>query len=171
MKEMNNRGFTIIEIIMSFSLIMILCVGLFLTATNYKNKQQLESSKRALQTYKTTLTADIQKDITEKGLKEIKTCTSINNNCYELVFYDSTSKKIQKSLDKSILYGNVNYSVKEQSLTNIGKITLKQTTKNFTSFSTGKSTIYKLTIEINHQEINDNYNIEIVASSFKNQES
>lgn len=174
MKTMNNKGFTLIEIILSFSFIMVICIGLFVTANNYKNKQQLESSKRDLQTYKTTLLTDIQKDITEKELKEITECTSISN-CYELSFNDNTQKVIQKdSSSKVIIYGGIKYPVKEESLTTIGTLSLIQSEQDVTTLkyaSTGKGVIYKLTIPISHQEVTDNYDIVIVTTAFKSSQS
>lgn len=170
MKKVNNKGFTLIEIILSFSLIMVICVGLFVTANNYKNKQQLESSKRDLQTYKVTLFTDIQKDITDKGLEKIIKCSSISN-CYELSFKDNTKKVIQKdSSSKVIIYGGIKYPVKEETLTTIGTLSLIQSEQNvrtFKYYSTGKGVIYKLTIPIRHQEVTDNYDIVIVATAFK----
>lgn len=170
MKKLNNKGFTLIEIILSFAFIMVICIGLFVTANNYKSKQQLESSKRDLQTYKATLITDIQKDITEKGLKEINECVSISN-CYEISFYDNTQKVVQKdSSSKIIIYGGIKYPVKEETLTTIGTLSLIQSEQDVTTIkydSTGKGVIYKLSIPIIHQEVTDNYDIVIIATAFK----
>ena len=59
MEKINNKGFTIIEVILSFSFIMIISVGLFISATNYKNKQQQESAKRDLETFKMNIISEI----------------------------------------------------------------------------------------------------------------
>lgn len=166
MKLVNNKGFSIIEIIICFAFTMVIAIGLFLIASNYKTKQQLESSKRDLQTYKTTLVFDIQKDITEKGLSKIETCDSIDN-CYEITFNDETQKIIQKT-SKTIIYGNIDYPLKEQALTTIGSFSLKSQEHTATTQGwTGTATVYKLLIPINHSEITEDYNIEIIATAFK----
>lgn len=164
MNNLNNRGFTIVEIIISFSFVMVIALGLFLITTNYKNKQQLESSKRDLLTYKTTLVSDIQNDITIKGINTITACPNISN-CYDLTFNDSTKKRIQKKVETNnsyISYDNTNYYPKEKNLTTIGDFVFNQ--KN-----TEVGTVYKLLIPIEHRELIDtNYNIKIVTTSFKN---
>lgn len=171
MKIVNNKGFTIIEIIFSFSFIMVIAIGLFVVAGNYKTKQQTESSKRDLKTYKTILVADIQKDITEKGLDKIEPCDS-KDSCYTITFNDASSKDVQKdSESKIIIYGSVSYPVKEQTLTTLGELSLSS--RNVTVQTQGKAgevVIYKLIIPLSHLEINDDYDIELVATSFKNQE-
>lgn len=168
MRQVNNKGFTIIEIIICFSFIMIISVSLFLIASNYKTRQQIESSKRSLLAYKNLLISDIQKDITQKGLKKIEACIS-SSNCYKVLFNSGDEKIIQKYSDEIVRYGEIDYKVKEEDITTIESITLTQNEHNLTvQGDSGKGVIYKLIISINHRELVDGYNIEIVSSAFKN---
>lgn len=72
MKKLNNKGITIIEILLCFVLVVGITSSLFSSLNSYKNKQQLESNRNAIVTYKNLLTKDIQDDLIKKGLKDVE---------------------------------------------------------------------------------------------------
>ncbi len=63
MKTLNQKGLTTIELLVCFVLISILSVSMYETVTNYKEKQQIESMKTEITTYKNLLTKEIQDNI------------------------------------------------------------------------------------------------------------
>ena len=165
MNKMNNKGFTIIEIILSFSFIMVISVGLFISATNYKNKQQKESAKRNLESYKMNIISDIHKEIDEKGLKSMKTIS----NGIRITFSDNSTMSITKNSDfRGVLFdkgenGKQNYILKDSGISVINNILL-ESNKDIV-IGTSKANLYKITIEVEHGELGV-FPINIVLPAF-----
>ena len=104
--KLNNKGITTIEILISFVLLAIIVVSLYGTVESYKNKQNIESEKNQIMTYKNLLTKEIQDDLIMKGLidvivdyKEFKvdsTTNAITPETYtlDLSFRDGTKSQL-----------------------------------------------------------------------------
>ena len=95
--KLNNRGVSIIEIVVTFALIMVMVVGMLAIVFRYREKASISLEKLELDTFKNTLTKDIQDDILNKGVKTINyegeclTNTELNS-CINIVFQDDTEK-------------------------------------------------------------------------------
>lgn len=76
----NNKGFTVIELIMSFLFSSILAVSLFSVIVSYRNKQVDSSVETDILAFKSQLIMDIQEDIQLKGLKYIDYCYYDDDN-------------------------------------------------------------------------------------------
>lgn len=105
MKKLNNKGLTIIEILLCFVLVVTITVGLFSMLNAYKNKEQLTSDKNEIIKYKYLLTKDIQDDLIKKGLKDANVVIDNPNDhssiyTITLTFQDDSQKvlKITKLL-------------------------------------------------------------------------
>lgn len=100
MKRLNNHGVSLIEIIVTFAIVMVIVGGLMTVIMNYRLQAQSSFSKLDLQTYKNTLTKEIQDDILNLGISDINnggSCASTENqsrfsSCANLVFKDGTQK-------------------------------------------------------------------------------
>ncbi len=100
--RLNNKGMTAVEILVSFILMTILMVSMYGTVNKYKNKQNIESDKDKIVTYKNLLTKEIQDDLIKKGLVDAKIDENISNSNsdYEkkyvvyLTFRDGAKKKL-----------------------------------------------------------------------------
>lgn len=62
---MNNKGFTVVELIITFVIVMVLSMGLFSTVDSYREKQQEESYRKEIMSYKNEILKVIQDDILE----------------------------------------------------------------------------------------------------------
>lgn len=121
--KLNNKGISIIEIVLTFSLIMIMVIGMIGIVFNYREKASVSLEKLDMHTFKNTITKDIQDDILEYGVKEINTngeCTNNTelNNCVNIVFKNGEEKifgtskiavgtsdeEIKKSIENKFLY-------------------------------------------------------------------
>jgi len=80
MKKLNNKGITIVEILLCFVLVIGITFSLFSSLNNYKEKQQLESDRNAIVTYKNLLTKEIQDDLIMKGIKEVTNSSTSEND-------------------------------------------------------------------------------------------
>lgn len=65
--KLNNKGLTAIEILICFSIIAVIVVSMFKVITNFKDKQDVESYKNEITTYKNTVTKTIMNDIIDNG--------------------------------------------------------------------------------------------------------
>ena len=70
---LNNKGFTVIEVVISFTFVVIILASMFTIVINYQNETSKEQMKNSLLVYKNTLL-----EIT-KGLREIS-CLSLSIN-------------------------------------------------------------------------------------------
>ena len=78
MKQLNNRGISIIEIIVTFSLVMVIVGGLMSIIMHYRLTAQSSLKQMELQSYKETLTKVIQDDILDLGIAEINYAGNCN---------------------------------------------------------------------------------------------
>lgn len=71
-KNLNNKGMTAVEVLVCFVLVVIITVSMYTTVSAYKNKQQIESFKEKIVTYKNLLTKEINDDLIKDGLVSAK---------------------------------------------------------------------------------------------------
>ena len=106
---MNDKGFTLVELIVSIVLITIIIVPIFTITINFRNRENIASDKAQLLEYKNTLTYDIQKDILDNGLKTFATNTTCNvKECFILTFQDGSQKHLNLAA-KAVTYDNKSY--------------------------------------------------------------
>lgn len=108
-----NRGFSIIELIVSFALTMIIVVILFEIIISLKNVYENSVTKSALVSRQNILTDYIYSDINDFGLSKITSC---GNNCIQFVYKNGDSKNLsweyeydmdsQKQSFQKIKYGD-----------------------------------------------------------------
>ncbi len=131
MKRLNNHGLSLVEVVVTFAIVMAIVSGLMAIIMNYRLRAQNSLSELELQTYKNTLTKAIQDDILTFGIAEINqggSCLSSTNSsrfssCANLVFKNGTEKilaisKIEQdnrdSLEnKYIYYDDERYVLKD----------------------------------------------------------
>lgn len=83
---LNKKGMTVVEIVLTFSIIMIITVGMLLIMVNYHNKVAVSLERLRMETFKNNLTQDIYSDILKLGIERIEEATDTTNPenpCYE----------------------------------------------------------------------------------------
>lgn len=68
---MNNKGFTLVELVISVVLVMAIIIPAFAIALSYKNKMQIASDKQALVSFKNRITTLVETDILKYGLNSM----------------------------------------------------------------------------------------------------
>ena len=134
MKKLNEKGISVIEVILTFALIMVIISGILTVIMNYKQKAQAELKRLELVNYKDTLTKEIQTDIIDRGIYEINQgglCleqADLYNSCINIVFKDGIEKilavsklddsnleNLEKLLNnKYIKYGDTKYPIEDK---------------------------------------------------------
>lgn len=87
----NNRGFSILELIISFTLTMIIAVILFEIIVVMKELYEKSVTKTELINRQNLFTDYIYSDIYNKGLTELSMC---GENCINFMYDDGTSKNL-----------------------------------------------------------------------------
>lgn len=179
--KLDNKGFTVIELILSFTLVMFLALGMFALVNNYRNRQQKETLKKELLSFQNTLTQDIYQDILERKVDNIKYCKDSNGidikQCVNIKFLDGEEKqlKVEEKEEKTvedgtsftyetfnIIYGGVKYKNPEPKFAKVMNEYILTKTVDTDNLEYG--VIYKIKIRIEHQDIDDEYIIDIVTT-------
>lgn len=142
MKKINNKGLTIIEIVITFSMIMFFAIGLLYIVINYRNKVSVSLKKLELDTFKNNITQDVNNDLLKYKLKEINyggDCITLTDDtqpsdsrlskCINFVFEDPNdpNTSIEKAFGTSyientktsvehkfIYYDGLKYAIKDK---------------------------------------------------------
>ena len=109
----NKKGFTVVELIVSFAFVSLLAIQLFQAVLNYRDKQDEAHIETQLIEFKNKMTLLVQKDIETKLLKSIDYCRdgsgTIINRCARISFMDSTYKDFRietQTTNECVCYSN-----------------------------------------------------------------
>ena len=183
---LNNKAFTVIELIVSFAFVSVLSISLFAIVINYKEKEQDVSIETELLSFKSKMNVEIENDIQKKILKNIKYCTtsagSISNRCIILSFMDGTSKtleikneKVTENVEDStftyeipyIVYGGIRYTPPDDNRIFINSDYMLQYTTTSDDLENNLA-LYRIKISLEHTDIEDPIDISIVALGNEN---
>ncbi len=67
----NNKGFTSIELLVSFIIVSAIAIGMFDLVLNYRNSQQVASYETTVQSYINNMTKMIQDDLVKRKLASV----------------------------------------------------------------------------------------------------
>lgn len=186
---LNNKGFTVIELIMSFAFVSILTASLFAAVVNYKDKEQSVSMETELFSFKSKLTVEIQNDIQKRLLNYMEYCTdtygNISNKCVVLNFMDGTSKTLevkteerQDTIDDSvftynvpyIVYGGIRYTPPDAGKVYVKSDYMLQYTTLDDDLENGMA-LYRIKIDFEHTDIEGDMDLSIVALGNRNEKN
>lgn len=173
---MNHKGFSVVELVVSFALISIIVIGMLSIALSYRGQAQLSTQKLEMQKYRMTLTREIQKDILDYGVMDMNYCQDegvSNRNCLIITFKNEDSKKLElfntDVTNRYIRYGGHKFSIDEYfpipptSLED-ASIILPRDGIAFKKEDIGENNaVYEIDIPIYHVDLEDNFGIHIVA--------
>ena len=66
---MNNKGFTVVELIITFVIVMTISLGLFSTVDSYRERQQKEMYRKEVMSYRNEVLKAIENDVTRYNFK------------------------------------------------------------------------------------------------------
>ena len=193
MFKLNNKGMSIVEIVVTFSIIMIISVGLLSIVVNYRNKISVSLERLKLDTFKNNVTQDIYNDILNLGVTEINTageCSTLTdlNRCVNIVFQDGSERVFGTSKveannknsieEKFVYYDGIKYKLKDYLPDNkpSGRVwkDLEAISINDDAILSSSSTvledgtkinIYRIDTGIEHIDFTDDFGIHIVATT------
>ncbi len=83
-RKLNNKGMTVVEILVTFLLVAVIIVSLYDGIVALKNKETIASYKLSLVTYRDLLTKDIQDDLIKIGLSSAQTSSLSDGTGYRI---------------------------------------------------------------------------------------
>lgn len=104
MKNVNNRGLTVIELLLCFALVSIITVAMFKTVNSYKSKQDEESFKNDITTYKTTISKVIYDDIMAN--EGITNASTVQKSGTEIIDPDNAHNVTDFSYELNLVFRN-----------------------------------------------------------------
>ncbi len=155
MKKLNNHAFSIMELIICFSIISIITLGMFKVITSLNSGNNNLSIIRQHEDFKNNLLIKIQNDLILKGYQESKDCSLNNIICRNIIFANKETTTIKIDLNNYIIYyDNIKYLIDKTSL-----ILDKDNTK-----ITEENNIFLINIPLSYKnkKIKDDLNINIV---------
>ena len=177
---MNKKGFTVIELILSFAFVSILTVSLFTLLMNYKTKEQHAADLTELNQYKDNMTMLIQNDIEQKLLKKVEYCmngTERIPKCVDLYFHDNTVKRLQVAYAEKhddvetstfyyyeyyIIYDETLYPTPAQGQVEIRSDFMLEASEPEDALENNLG-LYRIKIDLYHKDLAVNSSISIVA--------
>lgn len=110
MKKMNNNGMTSIELILTFSILSLVIVGMFDVVLNYKDKEQQETIVSSVIDYENKLQKTIQDDLIKGHLVSIKLPDNNTDNKLSASF-ELNNPKIDKKYNTNLIIDLSNNSI------------------------------------------------------------
>lgn len=187
---LNNKGFTVVELITSFVFTSILAVSLFAVVLNYRDKQTDISIETSLLDFKSLLTIDIEQDIQKKGLYSIDYCVNAAGNrvskCIVLSFNDGTKKNLEIKEESKvdsfqngdgtkddfyyslpyITYGGVKYEIPDAANVIVRSDFMLEQTTVVDGLETN-TPLYKIRINFAHNDLDADMDLSVVAAGSK----
>ena len=71
---LNKKGFTVIEVVISFTFVVIILASMFAVVINYQNETETEKVKSSLLTFKTTILEIVYNDVISENMKNMTSC-------------------------------------------------------------------------------------------------
>lgn len=177
MKILNNKGFTVAELIVTFVLVMSISIGLFKIVDSYRQRQQKESAIKEIDSFRNEILKTVYDDINEYGVKLIKGIDSIGESKCEgynqgvlIEFKTSENNELNEKEfcvgKEGIKYGGVLYKKPSSFITFTNNIIyLDSGEMTFSNNSEAKKRIFSINVEIKHSELKNPIKLNIVATS------
>lgn len=110
MKKLNNKGITIVELIISFTLLMIIAMGMLNVVNEIRSFANQKLEEKKVTEFKNDLYKDFHKTMLTKGYKRMTDCSTSSSICKEITFKDNTKTKFEIDLlAKQIEFNDYKY--------------------------------------------------------------
>lgn len=152
---MNNKGFTIVELLASFVLSSVIIIIMFQLIINLKELYQTSGLKTELINKQNIMTNKIYTDLIEKELIQFSSCGS---GCIDFTFNDNTNKTLYVDTNNGTLsYDNYAIKLNNKSYFSTVEITVTE------AQSKENNMILNINVPIYNENFkNDNFGINIV---------
>jgi len=184
--KLNNKGMTIVEILVSFAIVIVIVASMYASISNLRNRQVIASYKEEATRYKDLLTRDVENDIITKGLVS---ATKISDTSVILKFKSGDEKTFSVNMNSSsvtndlenatvcdvvdedsyvdsITYDGVSYSLPNAGSDKLninGKCSRIYSMRITDSIISVDSDMLSINVKIFHPDLGDKYSLEIIT--------
>jgi prepilin-type N-terminal cleavage/methylation domain-containing protein len=102
---MKNKGFSLVELIVSFVIVAILSLAIFRTVLSLQAKQVRNVAYNGYLSFEATINNPIQTDLETKIIEVVEFC---GRNCYNIKYVGEAAKELSINVnDNTFRYGNI----------------------------------------------------------------
>ena len=172
----NNKGFTVVELIVTFVLVMSLAVGLFAVVDSYRERQQKETNLKELNSYRNEILKIVQDDFLNKGIEDIEGISTEESSSSEckgfnqgiVVKYKDGDKKTFCVGEQGIKYNNILYPKPLGDFVSFANDIIYTESKDFQLTAPDGTTkvtkkILSINVKIKHSELEDPIELRVVG--------
>lgn len=158
---MNNKGFTVIELIVSFCLAVTVAFLLFQILTGFKELYIKGNIETTFETKRSNMLKLINNDLNQKGLSAVARCEENSDNCIKFTFLDSTEGILSVG-DGIIKYNN--YTIKPIEGSTIGDLVVNNESFDFKvdDILINKFSILSVNIPLKNKLSDKNFDIKFI---------
>lgn len=159
-KKMNNQGFTVVELVVSFGLTMLIAVFLFQLLVQMKQLYISDGLKTELLTRQSLITKTISEDFNRK---KIKYATNCGQYCLNFTFDDHTTKQFKVDrIRGTIRYGTYATKLVEHSKIGSMKVSTETPTMTTSGGLLNYNSFIQIHIPITHPLFQEDYGIHLI---------
>lgn len=114
MKRINNKGISLVELIITFALLMVIIIGMLNIVNSIKSDVNDKEMIRKITQFNTDIVTTIQKKLLNNKFNTLTDCDNqeLNSICKKIVFSDNTSTEIKiHFLEKTITFDGITYTI------------------------------------------------------------
>lgn len=133
MKRINNKGFSLVELLVAFTTITILSFAIFRTVISIEKRQQTNIVYSDYVVFQNSINSIIQKDLLNKVIEAVEYC---GRNCYLIKYTNEAAKTLSINVDTgTFTYGTTKIKLPK---TFSYYRDIEQKNNNFTDVDEGK---------------------------------
>ena len=139
---LNNKGMSAVEVLITFTLVAVISVSLLNVVMTYKDREETESYKQEIITYKNNITKMIEDDATKYVIKSVKRKPDKTGDLCE---YDNNDPQTQEELKHTSPVVNViSYEIKFVLTSEVKTLTVDKLNNTITYTENEKDVNYPL---------------------------
>jgi len=173
MKKINNKGFTIAEVLVSFSLITIILASIISATVFYRDRLKQEEVVSQLLDFKNTITKIVYDDIISGNIISVERCIG-TANCINFIDTGGNARTLKiVEVDRTgtekrgiyLYYNNTKYMLPDSDL-GVGDDRICDFINGFTleEYPEGSGRLFKVKTTIYHKDIDLYYDLLFVIS-------
>ncbi|MDD3995574.1 MAG: hypothetical protein GX032_01655 [Tenericutes bacterium] len=110
MKRLNNKAFSLVELLVAFTTITVLSFAIFRTVISIQRRQLINIAYNDYVVFQSSVNNLVQNDFTNKVIEAVEYC---GKNCYKIKYIGEIEKTLSiNTNDSTLSYGNVSNAVK-----------------------------------------------------------
>ncbi|MFA5602695.1 MAG: hypothetical protein WDA21_03050 [Bacilli bacterium] len=154
----NNKGFTVYELLISFTFLALISYSMLSMILNIKDKSYLTGLEFDMKTFKNAVSIKIENDLTTKTIQSITTC---GDYCISILYDNEEAKQFSIDIsNKTISYGTENYKLPTDSY--FGE-SMSVSTQTIAEVSSGrKNSLLIFYIPIEHYEAKGDFGLNLI---------